>query len=461
MLKNRPERIVLAAAGISLACIIVFALILALPLQRSVSGRAETLPLFIALFVWMCAFAARRLMPKSRKFALAAAGVLALGMAVRLYLLPEVSHDYTTFLENWVQQFRDQGLDGFRNTTANYNAPYLYFLYAISKLPVGDLALIKLFSVAGDAVLVFAGMRLAARGAQTETVPGRTEFFALCAFWLMPTFLLNSAWWAQCDSLYGALCLLSLLYMLENRPVASVLAASLAFAFKLQTIFFLPVFVIFLMARKVKLVHALIFPGVMLITAAPALIFGMTADQTFGVYFGQIGIYSHGLNWNSSSAYGLLPDGFPHDPIFAIGIVAAALFMALLWFLAYRRRKILDEGDFIYLALLMCYGIPWLLPGMHDRYFYLAEVMALTLMFRKPKRWFVALLALIGSYSGYHAYKYLRYLMFPRLRMAVPSAIMGLGFVLAFAALLLDWRKRGKDAGITHAGVKPAASPRK
>ena len=43
---------------------------------------------------------------------------------------------------------------------------------------------------------------------------------------LLPTVLLNGAFWGQCDSIYGALAVWSLVFALEDRPIRSVLAAA-------------------------------------------------------------------------------------------------------------------------------------------------------------------------------------------------------------------------------------------
>lgn len=406
---------------------------------NSASGKQESLPLFIGLCAAAFTCVSNRLRGTRPMLLPIALGILVAGMVIRFMLLDGISNDYQAFLTRWVKQFREQGLDGFKNSITDYNVLYLYYLYLIAKLPVGDLALIKLLSVAGDVVMALTGARLAARMAgQNESKRGILYVAGLGAFWLLPTFWLNSAWWAQCDSLYGALCLLALLMVLENKPALSVIAASLAFAFKLQTIFFLPIYVVYLIARKVHIKHALIFPAVIVGVTLPAMLFGMPASRAFGVYYQQTAQYSDYLNLNSSSAFGLLPDGFPHDPIFAIGIVMAALFMLALWVVAFYRPLALNEERLIYMTYLMSFGIPWLLPGMHDRYFYLAEMFALLIVLRWPKRWPAVLLTCIGSYAGYHAYIFRRYLVIAQFRMGVPSLLMGIGLILAVTFFVMD-----------------------
>ena len=106
---------------------------------------------------------------------------------------------------------------------------------------------------------------------------------------LLPTVLLNGALWAQCDSIYGALMLLSTASILEGHPRRSVCLAALAFSFKLQAIFFLPVFALYWMVKRVNLRQLLLFPLTYLITCLPALALGRPLGDILGIYLRQTG----------------------------------------------------------------------------------------------------------------------------------------------------------------------------
>ena len=56
------------------------------------------------------------------------------------------------------------------------------------------------------------------------------------------------------------------------------------------------------------------------------------------------------------------------------------------------------------LALLMAVGVPFLLPHMHDRYFYPADALSLALAFAMPALFPVAPLVEFASFLGYYAY---------------------------------------------------------
>ena len=95
------------------------------------------------------------------------------------------------------------------------------------------------------------------------------------------------------------------------------------------------------------------------------------------------------------------------------------------------RRRLSDRGV-IALALLFAVGIPFLLPHMHDRYFYAADILSLVLAFAMPMLWLAAPLTEFASLLGYHAYLKMRYL----LPMRYGSAALILTLALALIGLL-------------------------
>lgn len=103
-----------------------------------------------------------------------------------------------------------------------------------------------------------------------------------------------------------------------------------------------------------------------------------------------------------------------------MGICAAGALILTVYLLAFRYRRRLNDKTLFIATLLFAVGIPFLLPSMHERYFYLADVLGVVYAAINFKRWFVPYVALTASYAGYYAYLRLAYL-----------------FDLKYAALLL------------------------
>ena len=99
----------------------------------------------------MAAYAALE-KPDGRTLALVG-GVMALTMAARVSMLDYISSDYQSFLVLWLDAFRKGGFATLGENVGDYNLIYQYILLLISKVPLKDLYLIKLFSVIFDYAL--------------------------------------------------------------------------------------------------------------------------------------------------------------------------------------------------------------------------------------------------------------------------------------------------------------------
>ena len=94
-----------------------------------------------------------------------------------------------------------------------------------------------------------------------------------------------------------------------------------------------------------------------------------------------------------------------------IGIILAFGLCALvyLWMLLHYGK--ISNKALLGAAVLFCIGIPFLLPHMHDRYFFMADTLTFALAVVSPEFFALPLLTSFASLLGYYAYLKLRYLM--------------------------------------------------
>lgn len=337
--------------------------------------------------------------------------VLPVGLAffLRALCLDHMTYDYQDFLAVWAAFFRDNGgFAAIQLPKGNYNVPYLYFLAAISYIRLPDFYLIKLFSILFDVLLAWGGMRLVCRFCTAES---RRPLVVFCVLLLLPTVVLNGAYWGQCDSIYAALVLHALASALGKRPAGSVVLLALGFAFKLQTVFLIPLWCAFWFVKKVRFRDLLLFPAVNIIVALPALALGKPGWDILRIYLGQLGEYSEELTLNAPSVYALLPYGLEVDVprLAAVGIALAFLLvLALLAVLFVRQHRITDE-TLLAAAVILAVGVPLLLPHMHERYFMLAEVLTVVWATVNLGRILIPAAVQFAALGGYHAYLVLRY----------------------------------------------------
>ena len=345
---------------------------------------------------------------KSRSAWIVSALLLLLAFAARAYVFDYETLDYQNFLTKWVDFFRENGhFRALRYSVGNYNIPYLYFLAFFSLLPVRDLYLIKLLSTFFDVLLAWASMQLLGRF--TKKTAARLGCFFAVLF--LPTVFLNSAVWAQCDSSYTALLVLALYLALDERPTASMICAALAFGFKLQAVFVLPVFAVLWMAGKFKWHHFLIFPAAYVALVLPVVLLGRPFWDTVTLYFSQTGSIGDALNYNSSSIFAILRRVAAPEKASKAAIAAAFVYMLTVLVVCYVNRKQLSDRAVLGAAVLLAVGIPFLLPHMHDRYFFCADILTLVLAFVSLPCSPAAALCQFASLLGYHAYLKMRFLL--------------------------------------------------
>ena len=373
---------------------------------------------------------------------------------IRALCLDYAGTDYTNFLSRWYLYFKGNG--GFAavaHAVGDYNVPYLYFMAFITYLPVSDLYLIKLFSIVFDVILAWGCLRLVRRlREREETDPAPPAAFA--AALLLPTVVLNGAYWGQCDAIYGALAVHAAALLLEGKNKTSVALMGLAFSFKLQAVFVLPLWGVLWLAKKVKFRELWVFPLTYGVVIVPALLLGKPLSETLLVYFNQMGEYSR-LVLNAPSVYQFLPysitnsvDSSPlHTALSAAGVAAAAALVLILLFLGFRLGDRLDRRTCFAMAVVLAVGVPFLLPHMHERYFFLADVLTLCWACSDVRRLPAAALVEASSAMSYRLYLRLKFNWTFRLGehyyVMVPETLAMLaGLVFAVIALAGCLRKK-------------------
>lgn len=300
--------------------------------------------------------------------------MVSIAMLMRVLCFDYVSGDYHAFLSNWYAFFKNNGgFAAIAYSVGDYNVPYLYFMAAISYLEVPDLYLIKLFSVLFDVLLAWGGYRFAAM------VKGRNTCIPLliyCALLYLPTVVLNGSYWGQCDVIYGALCVHAITDLLSGNNKRSVILVAMAFSFKLQAIFVMPMWGVCWLARKIRFPELLLFPATYLVVITPALLLGKPFLETISIYLNQVSEYP-ALTSNAPSVYQLIPYGAEVNEglLGGIGIGLAFLLVMLLLWIGLKMGRTIKRELLLAMLPVLSVGVPFLLPRMHERYFFLGDVL--------------------------------------------------------------------------------------
>ncbi len=341
-----------------------------------------------------------------------------LAIVLRISNIGFTSNDYVNCLNPWVLQFSEMGTGGIANNFTNYNYPYLYLLWFLGKFPAGNLYIIKFVSIIFDIALAYGALKLVSIFSNDKKI----RLLAFVSVFLLPTVVLNGAWWAQCDSIFTAFGVFALLFSLKQKPWLAGVAAGLSLAFKLQAVFILPIVVVLLIARKVRFKHCIAVVATYLIAMLPALFVGAPISSLITTYMNTADTFSS-LNLNSASIFSFIPHdvitgssleleiGFSETLINILaksGIAAAFIMLGVLYFVAFKNKEKLTDSVILLMMFVVSAGIPFLLPHMHDRYFFVGEVFAvvIALALYKTDRTLVAvpLLMQFAAYSPYNTF---------------------------------------------------------
>ncbi len=300
-----------------------------------------------------------------------------LGFMIRWKLMPIESADYWGFLKDWMEQIRNGG--GFASLDhriSNYTSPYMYMMCLISYFSKNDLYALKMVSVMFDYAASVAVFLI------IYQISGnmRKSILGMAALLLSPTVILDSAYWCQCDIIYTTFILYALYRFLKDDSEGCLVFVGISFAFKLQTLFFVPfLLIMWLKNRTVKLHHFLWIPAVYVMSAIPAWLAGRGFEELMLIYFDQSGTYPWGT-LEYPNIYALLGEAMP-DMRHAAEVSGAGVFMTVILlgsiaYYIYTKDVHLTDELVITIALFTVALTVYCLPHMHDRYGFLIDLLA-------------------------------------------------------------------------------------
>lgn len=326
-----------------------------------------------------------------------AAAVVA-AVVARVAMFAHESSDYQFFIKDWYDFISTHGGFGaLKYDFSDYNVPYLYLITLLTCLPIPALVGIKIISVVFDLVLAYFTYRIVA----LRHTGLRTSSLAALIVLFLPTVATNSGMWGQADSLYAAFGLGGVYFLLRRRPWLASVFFGLSLAFKLQAVFLFPLLLVLALKKWMPWRALLAVPGVVLLLDVPALLAGAPLGQLLSVYVQQTSSYP-ALSLNAPSIYQFLPASADAAVIRPIGVALTGLVILGLCLGVPLSRVRLTTAKIVLMGATSAVLMPFLLPSMHERYFYLAEILTVIAAFSLPRRlWYVPVLVQVASFVAY------------------------------------------------------------
>ena len=350
---------------------------------------------------------------------LAVIGIIIISLIVRYFMLSYQSADYNVSLSSWFYELKEAGgLVGLANYPGDYNAPYMTILALLTYFKINPLISIKIVSILFDYILAFLIGKIVYDHYKSKA---NRDMYAILSFGLtlfLPTLVMNSSLWAQCDVIYTTFLVLAFYFLSKEKMLLSFIALGISFAFKLQFIFILPVYIIFYFQKKnFSILYFLIIPLVNFILCLPVIIAGKPISECLLVYFNQTSTYKS-LNLNFPNLYSLINGNEQY--LSKIGILTLIIIFAFLLFYIIKKKVNFNIEKILLLGVLSIVLCTYFLPYMHERYLFAADIFSLLYCVLYKRNYLVAILISFISIASYCMFLFNSYL--------VPSYLLSMIF---------------------------------
>ena len=261
--------------------------------------------------------------------------VSVLGVLLRYVLRNDISGDYRAFLEPWYDTIHKLGIRALGVQVGDYNLPYQSWILLMTRLPVKALYAYKLVSCLFDYLLA----AVVGRVIREMTRSDKGALAGYCAVILFPQVWIDSAHWAQCDSIYAFWVMLSVYLYLRREYSRALFVLGIAISFKIQAVFIVPaVLILWLLWGRHHFWQFLwMIPGFYLF-CIPSLASGRKLLDPFTIYLNQTTEYS-AIRFNFPSFWGILFPAGSHSEFNLLAILLTLLILISgVWQRRYRRR---------------------------------------------------------------------------------------------------------------------------
>ncbi|MBC8743166.1 hypothetical protein H5W18_00545 [Lactobacillus sp. Marseille-P7033] len=302
-----------------------------------------------------------------------------LAVLIRLSVFKyDLTDDYITFLHPWYEQIKTYGgLPALSHQIGNYSITYQFLIALFTYLPGKDIIWYKALSAFFDFVLAISSGILCQKISKARVKGVFVLTYSAVLF--LPTVVFNSSLWAQCDAIYVSFILIAIINLLDRNYKTSFGVLGIAMAFKLQTVFILPFFIlVYVIKKEFSCWYFLISIVSFYLCCIPGFLYGRSFLDPIKIYMNQSNSMPN-LNVgypNFSGLFGIL--NTDQKQLWMLHHFLMFLTMALLcigFMIVFEYNKDFSNLELVKLALWSNWTCVMFLPNMHDRYGFLVDLL--------------------------------------------------------------------------------------
>ena len=331
-----------------------------------------------------------------------------LGIFVRYVGRDIISGDMETAFLPWFKVMKDGGgLAALSKQIGDYGLLYQTIIALLTYIDINPLYLYKILSVFFDFLLAVSIAYFIYNCGLNTVFTGNDKEKSFCLTYayvlLLPTVVMNSAFWGQCDSIYTFFLLWSVWLLYKEKFQLSFFALGCSLAFKLQPILMFPLFVYSYFSRKkFSIFNVFITACTFWLSGIVVYLQRQRAFDSVGIYSNQVVMFKR-MWMNVPSIWAFISDDYNRFHLLAIGLTFIILGIVLLMVIT-GKKKINSFKQMMELAIFVEWTCIIFLPAMHERYTYVMDLLLLMLAIVDGKYIIHAFIAIVTSCMTYSAY---------------------------------------------------------
>ncbi len=353
-----------------------------------------------------------------------------LSVLICYYMKDYGSGDFSVFL-GWHDYIKNHnGIFALKDKFYDYTPLFIYLITFAVYLPIKKALAIKLIYFLFEILAsVYAALIVNERtGSWDKAIDLPVIAFYTILF--SPTMILNTQMWGQCDIIYTGLIIASIYYIIKHKLIAAFIFLGFALSFKLQSVFITPLYFFLLIKKEIHWKYFLLIPAAYISSFIPCILLGRPVQDMYLIYVNQASAFGNLLSYGCANFYQWLSPGLAGTFVPAgIILTTAAVFIISLALL--RTRRFITNDLVIKLSLISVLIIPFLLPRMHERYYFAADIISIIFAFYFPKYFYLPVIIILISFLSYGPF-----LMGLTPPVALP--ILSIGILTAIIMILYD-----------------------
>ena len=318
---------------------------------------------------------------KQKKISIIATIIFIIGIVLRIICLPVECNDHKLYLSDWWINIINNGkIDSIGMQIGNYMPSYMLFFTLATYITENSLVAIKCISIFFDIMLAIVTYFIC------KKIEVKNPLLISSIVFSLPGVILNSSFLGQCDAIYTCFCLIFMLMILKNKPKLACLFYGIALSFKLQAIFIAPIFLYLLVSKKIKIMDLIFAIVGFVLLCIPSMLMGKSILDIINIYIGQTS-FKEVFSASCPNIYSLFSLNYTHiNKIFSWTISILVILLTTFFVLMKKKEdKYVNytDSEFVMKCTFLAVIVPFLLPQMMDRYFYLANILIIIYLIKQ------------------------------------------------------------------------------